>query len=93
MVPPQYVNQTFAQQPPPQRLQAQTSSPQLALPMAGMQYPGGAQQYPQYGGGAQQYSRPPAHPGTLSASNLLATELEKSLRLLPQRSGLSGLHG
>ena len=59
MVPPQYINQSYMQQPPPQRLQAQASSPQLALPMAGMQYPqypGGAQPYPQYG-------RPPSHPG------------------------------
>jgi len=47
MAPPQHINPSFVQAPPNDATQQQQfSAPQLALPMAGVQYP---QQYPQMG--------------------------------------------
>jgi hypothetical protein len=47
MAPPQHINPSFMQAPPNGAAQQQQfGAPQLALPMAGVQYP---QQYPQMG--------------------------------------------
>ena len=62
MAPPQHINPSFMQAPPNSALQRQqVGAPQLALPMAGVQYP---QQYPQmaFPQHQQQMGYPQQHP-------------------------------